>query len=178
MLLEFHELDLSLMEGVLVIPVIVIARVGHGSRRLIALERQRNALAAADAQRDDAALEAVALHRMQQPRGQHRAGGADRVAVRDGAALDVDDVLGEAELAACTASAIAAKASLISTRSTSPMRPAGALQRLAHRRHRAEAEQAGLDRADAIGHQPRHRLQAVLLGPLRARRRSSPPRRC
>jgi hypothetical protein len=41
--------------------------------------------------------------------------------------------------------------------------PAGALERLAHRRHRADAEHAGLDRADAVGDEARHRLQAVLL---------------
>ena len=60
--------------------------------------------------------------------------------------------------------AMAAKASLISTRSMSPTRPAGALQRLADGRHRAEAEHAGLDRADPVGDQPRHRLEALALG--------------
>ena len=40
---------------------------------------------------------------------QHRTGGADRVAMRNGAALDVDDVLGQAKLARTTM-AIAAKA--------------------------------------------------------------------
>src|SRR5690606_35421340 len=63
------------------------------------LQGQRDTLAAADAERDDAALESVALHRMQQPRGKYRAAGADRMAVGDGAAFDVDDVLGEADFA-------------------------------------------------------------------------------
>ena len=40
------------------------------------------------------------LHRMEQARRQHRAGRADRMAVGDGAALDIDDVLGQAELLA------------------------------------------------------------------------------
>ena len=62
-------------------------------------DRKRDALAAADAQRDDAALEAVAAHRVNELRGQHRAGRADRMAVRDGAALDIDDVFGQSELA-------------------------------------------------------------------------------
>src|SRR6266550_6970291 len=63
------------------------------------LDGERDALAAADAQRDDAALEAVAPHRVNEARGEHRAGGADGMAVRDRAALDVDDVLGQPELA-------------------------------------------------------------------------------
>src|SRR5215469_12947830 len=61
-------------------------------------ERERDALAAADAERDDAAFQTVAAHRMNEPRGEHGPGGADGVTVRDGAAFDVDDVLGEAEL--------------------------------------------------------------------------------
>ena len=61
--------------------------------------RERDALAATDAQRDDAALEAVAPHGVNELRGQDRAGGADRMAVRDGTALDIDDIFGESELA-------------------------------------------------------------------------------
>ena len=67
---------------------------------------------------------------------------------------------------------MAAKASLISMRSTSPELPAGALQRLLHGRHRAEAEHAGLDRRDAIGDEPRHRLEAALLRPSARRPRT------
>src|SRR5262249_62298612 len=57
-------------------------------------ERKRNALPAADAQSDDAPFEIVAAHRMNETCGEDGAGCADRVAVRDGAAFDVDDVLG------------------------------------------------------------------------------------
>ena len=92
---------------------------GRRADALQRLDRQGDALPAADAQRDDAALAAVALHRVDQSCRQHRAAGADRMAMRDGAALDVDDVLGEPS-SRRQASAIAAKASLISTRSTSP----------------------------------------------------------
>jgi hypothetical protein len=60
------------------------------------LDRQRDTLAATDAERDDAAPQAVAPHRMDEARGQNRAGGADRMAMGDGAALDVDDVRREA----------------------------------------------------------------------------------
>ena len=60
---------------------------------------QRDTLTAADAKRDKAAREAVAAHRVDEFGGQHRAGRADRMAVGDGAAFDVDDVLGKSELA-------------------------------------------------------------------------------
>jgi hypothetical protein len=55
-----------------------------GERR----RRQRDVLAASE-QRDDAALESVALHREQRPHGHHGAAGADRMAVRDLSALEV-----------------------------------------------------------------------------------------
>ena len=63
------------------------------------LDRQRDALAAADAKRDQAASQTVAAHRVDQLGCQHCAGGTDRMAMGDGAAFDVDDVLGEPELA-------------------------------------------------------------------------------
>ena len=48
--------------------------------------------------RDDAALDPVALHGVQQARGQHRAGRADRMTMSDRAAFDVDDVLGQSKV--------------------------------------------------------------------------------
>src|SRR6266852_4729725 len=62
-------------------------------------ERKRDALPAADAEGDHAALQAVAAHRVDEAGREHGARGADRVAMRDGAALDIDDVGREAELA-------------------------------------------------------------------------------
>src|SRR5258708_37766610 len=62
-------------------------------------ERKRNALAAADAQGDHAALQAVAAHRVDEAGREHRARGAGRVAMRDGAAPDIDDVGRGGELA-------------------------------------------------------------------------------
>src|SRR6476620_11790868 len=62
-------------------------------------DRKRDALAAADAKSNQAALQAVAAHRVDQLGGQHRAGRADRVAVRNSAALDIDDFVGQSELA-------------------------------------------------------------------------------
>src|SRR5512146_951835 len=49
-----------------------------------ALEGQRDALAAADAQCDDATPAAVSLHGVHQSRGQNRTACSDRVAVSDG----------------------------------------------------------------------------------------------
>src|SRR3954469_16222385 len=63
------------------------------------LEGERDALPAADAQRDDAALEAVAAHRVDQAGRQHRARRSNRMAMRDRTTLDIDDVLGQTELA-------------------------------------------------------------------------------
>ena len=62
-------------------------------------DRQRDTLTATDAKRDQAAGQTVPAHRMDQLRRQHCTGGADRMAMGDGAAFDVDDVLGQPELA-------------------------------------------------------------------------------
>src|SRR5260370_6953965 len=63
------------------------------------LKCERDALAAADAHRDDPAPEAIATHRMDEAGCQHRAGGTDRMAVGDRAAFDIDDVAGKSGLA-------------------------------------------------------------------------------
>src|SRR5271163_1969562 len=62
-------------------------------------DRERDALAPANAQSDQTALEAVPAHRVDELRGQHRAGRPDRVAMSDGAAIDIDDLIGQSELA-------------------------------------------------------------------------------
>src|SRR5215471_9898794 len=53
------------------------------------LNRDRGGFAAADAERGHAALEVLRLQRVQQRHDQPRAGGADGVAKRAGAAVDV-----------------------------------------------------------------------------------------
>ena len=63
------------------------------------LKRERDTLAAADAQRDDAALETVASHRVDETGRQHGAGRSDRMAMRNRASLDIDDILRQTELA-------------------------------------------------------------------------------
>src|SRR6056297_1227387 len=78
---------------------IVLSVVVHcyldGSVR--ALQQQGGALTAADAQRYQTAPDTVARHGVQQPGGQHCPGRPDRVAMRDGAAFDIDDVLGQVQ---------------------------------------------------------------------------------
>src|SRR5262249_31340205 len=128
------------------------------------LEGERDALPATDAQRDDATLEMIALHCVNEARGEHRAGRPDGMPVRDGTALDVDDVLRESEFASD-------RNDNRGERFFDPAaidraeRPAGAIERLAHRWNRAEAEHSGLDRRDAIGNEARCRDEAALLRP-------------
>jgi hypothetical protein len=62
-------------------------------------DRDRGGFAAADAERGDAALEVLRLERMQQRDNQPSAGGADRMAERAGAAIDVELFPGNAEIA-------------------------------------------------------------------------------
>src|SRR5258708_36897302 len=64
-----------------------------------ALDRNRGDLAAVEAECGDAAPEVLRLQRMQQRHDQPRAGGADRMAERAGAAMDVEPVAGNGEIA-------------------------------------------------------------------------------
>src|ERR1700719_4263572 len=63
-----------------------------------ALDRDRGGFAAADTERGDAALQIVGLQRMQQGHDQPRAGGADGMAERAGAAIDVEFFAWDAEV--------------------------------------------------------------------------------
>src|SRR3974390_332843 len=63
------------------------------------LDGQSDALAAADAQRDQAALETVTPHRVNEFCREHRARRANRVAVGDRTALDIHNVIGQSEFA-------------------------------------------------------------------------------
>ena len=55
-----------------------------------ALDGDGGGFTAADAQRGDAAFQVARFQRMQQRHDQSRAGGADRMAERAGAAIDVE----------------------------------------------------------------------------------------
>src|ERR1700733_10701835 len=110
---------------------------------------QRDTLAAADAERDQAARKAVPAHRVDKFRGEHRAGRADWMAVRDSAAFDVDDALGKSAFAG-DHDGDGGKGLVDLDALDGASVPAGALQRLLHRRDRSEAEHAGLDRRDTV----------------------------
>jgi hypothetical protein len=118
---------------------------------------ERDALTTADAQRDDAAFETVTSHGVNEPRREHGSRRADWMTMRDGAALDIDDVLGQAEFLrhgewhGCEG-LVDLDALHISEL------PPSALQCLAHGRDRAEAEHAGLDGRDAVRDEPGHRF--------------------
>ena len=109
-------------------------------------------------------LDPVALHGMQEPRREHRARRADRVSVRDRAAFDVDDVLGQTEVLRDGEGYGSEGLVDLDALDVADL-PAGPVERLPHRRYRTQSEHARLDGADAIGDQARHRLQAFLLGP-------------
>src|SRR5580693_1502599 len=72
--------------------------IGASVRLPGGLDGKRDALAAADAKCDQAALEAVTPHRVNEPGREHGSGGADRMSMRDGSAFNVDDVLCKTEL--------------------------------------------------------------------------------
>src|SRR5229473_2083109 len=129
------------------------------------LEGECDPLAAADAQGDEAAPQAVTPHRMDEAGGEHGPGRADRMAMRDGAALDIDDVLGETELARHHDRD--RRERLVDL---DPLdfggAPAGALERLLDGRNGSEPEHPGLDRRDAPGDETRHRDDAARRRPL------------
>ena len=100
-------------------------------------DRHRRGFAAADAQAGDAALAAVLAQRAEQRHQDARARGADRMAQRAGAAVDVDLVVRQMPSSCIAAMVTTAKASLISNRSTSPRRPAGLLEQLLRSRRPA-----------------------------------------
>src|ERR1700675_3034436 len=66
-----------------------------------ALDCDRRGFAAANAQGRHPAGQAMALEGVQQGHDDARAGGADRMAERAGAAMNVEPILGNAEIALC-----------------------------------------------------------------------------
>jgi hypothetical protein len=101
---------------------------------------------------------------MNETRREHGPGRADRVAVRDGAALDVDDVRRQAKLAHHRDDD--GREGLVDL---NPLHraetPTPTVQRLFDGRDRAEAEHPGLDGGDAVGDEPGHRRETTLLRP-------------
>src|SRR5229473_7994021 len=101
---------------------------------------------------------------MNEPRREDGPGRADRVTMRDGATLDIDDILRQPELAR-DHERDRRKGLVDLDALNRPEAPAGTLQRLLHRRDRAEAEHPGLDAGDAVGDEPGDRLDAAPLCP-------------
>jgi hypothetical protein len=129
------------------------------------LKRERDTLAAADAQRDDAALETVAAHRVDQSRRQHGARRPDRMAMSDGATLDIDDVLRQTELARHNDGD--RRKGLIDLDPLDVAEfPPGAVEGPAHRRDRSEAEHPRLDGGNAVGDEAGCRFDTAGLRPI------------
>ena len=94
---------------------------------------------AADAQRGQPAPRAAALELVQQRDDDPRAGGADRMAERDRAAVDVQPIGRRSARPSAPRAPATANASFSSTRSKSSSAEAGPLRQPANRRHRADA---------------------------------------
>src|SRR5580658_4729609 len=71
-------------------PSPTLPRKGEGEEELDSLDDRRGAHAAADAQRDQGGRLVGALEFVEHGAEDHRTGGAERMAERDGAAIDVD----------------------------------------------------------------------------------------
>src|SRR5713101_8331754 len=112
------------------------------SLRSRALENRGDALAAADALRGEGVALAFALQERRRLAGDARAGGAQRMAERDGAAVEIGPALVDAEFA--HAGDRLRGEGLVDLDDVDVLDgEAGALQRLLRRRHRADAHELG-----------------------------------
>ena len=68
------------------------------ARSLNRFERERYSLSATNAQGDYAAFDAIALHRMQKARCEHRPGRTNRMTMCNGTTLNIDNVLRQTEV--------------------------------------------------------------------------------
>src|SRR5271168_5490192 len=114
---------------------------------LMGLDRQRDTLAAADAERHDTAPQAVTTHGMNQSGCEDRAGRADRMAMRDRTAVDVDDVLGQAEFAHDSDDDCGERLVDLDPLDITEL-PARSVKRLTDGRNRSEAKHPRLDGRD------------------------------
>ena len=112
-----------------------------------------------------APAKSITLQRVQQPRRQHGTGGPDRMPVRDSAAVDVDHVLGEPDLAQAGQGDGGEGLVDLDTIDIAD-RPAGPVEGPLDGRDRTEAEHPRLHSADAVGNQTAHWLQVVAVGEL------------
>src|SRR5580693_8213245 len=101
---------------------------------------------------------------MNEPGGEHSPGRPDRVAMGDGAAFNVDDVLWQSELTRNdNGDGCEGLIDLDPLHRTET--PACTVQRLADCRDGAEAEHAGLDGGNSVGDEPSYRRYATPLRP-------------
>ena len=107
-------------------------------------------MSATYAKRHDTSPEPVALHRVQYPRGQHRAGGPDGMTVRNCTTLDVDDVFRPSELTQNGERHHRERFVDLDPLDITQV-PASASQHMLHRRYRADAEQSGFDCRNPVG---------------------------
>ena len=127
------------------------------ARSLNCFERERYSLSATDAQRDNSALDAVALHRMQKTRCEHCPGRTNRMTMRNGTALDIDNilrqtkVLGDGNGNGCECLIDFDTLDICSF-------PARAFECLLDCRDRAQSKHPRLDRPHTIGDETSHRF--------------------
>src|SRR5271154_6195332 len=103
---------------------------------------------------------------MDELRGEYGTRCANRMALSDGAALDVDNVIWKSKLPRDHDSN--RREGFVDLDALDRVRfPTSALQRLPHRGDWPEAEHAGLDRGDAVGNEARRRGEAAFVRPRR-----------
>ena len=128
------------------------------------LERQGDALTAADAERYDASPDAIALHAVQQTRRQNGTGRADGVSMCDRSAFDVDDILGKTEF--LNDGQDDGGKRLVDLEALHvPELPTRPVEGPLHGRDRAQSKQSRLNRTDSEAGKTRHRLEPPLLRP-------------
>src|SRR6056297_234607 len=132
-------------------------------RGLLPLEGDGRALAEADAERGEALLRIALGHLVDERHGQARAGGTERVAKGDCAAVDVELLLGDAELAAGVHRLAGER--LVQFDEVEVVDGlAGALQQAARRRDGTDAHHGRVDARDVVVADVGHYVEAVLLG--------------
>src|SRR5262249_57182150 len=104
----------------------------------------------------------ITAHRMQKTRGKHGASRANGMTMRDGAAFDIGDVLGQPELLGDGKRYGRERLVDLEALYIAEL-PTGACERQLHCRNRTEAEHARLNGGDAVGDEARHGLHGLSL---------------
>src|ERR1700719_662506 len=126
------------------------------------LKCERDALAAADAQSHDAALETVAVHRVDEAGRQHGARRSHRIAMRNRASFDIDYILRQTELARHDDRDRRKRLVDLDAIDVGEL-PPGAVERLAHRWDGSKPEHPRLYGRDAVRDEPCCQTEAAAL---------------